>query len=130
MTTTRSQIISLIGELTFNELHLLAKECEDTYGFPLTISNFEIKQPKKKEYDLLLVSCDNCKLATVKSLKDLLNISLKEAKDLVDNAPAIIMTTVLDEGIGLKFTKSIEELNKAREILSKFGAEIKIRQKI
>ena len=62
----------------------------------------------KSEFDVVLKSAGGSKLAVVKLVKELTGLGLKEAKDLVDNAPSSIKEAVSkDDAEGLK--KSLEE---------------------
>lgn len=62
----------------------------------------------KTEFDVILKSPGGSKLAVVKLVKELTGLGLKEAKDLVDNAPSNIKEAVSkDDAEGLK--KSLEE---------------------
>jgi large subunit ribosomal protein L7/L12 len=45
---------------------------------------------EKTEFDIMLNSAGAAKLAVVKEVKNLLGVGLKDAKDLVDGAPAAI----------------------------------------
>lgn len=45
---------------------------------------------EKTEFDIMLNSAGAAKLAVVKEVKNLLGVGLKDAKDLVDGAPAVI----------------------------------------
>jgi len=56
------------------------------------------------------------KLKVVKEVKELLNLGLKEAKDLVDSAPATIKSGV-----------SKDEAEKIKATLVEAGAEIEIK---
>lgn len=49
---------------------------------------------EKTEFDVHLVSAGSAKLAVVKEVKNLLGVGLKEAKELVDGAPAVIKEAV------------------------------------
>ncbi|MBP7173437.1 MAG: 50S ribosomal protein L7/L12 [Cloacibacterium sp.] len=63
---------------------------------------------EKTEFDVILKSAGASKLAIVKLVKDLTGAGLKEAKDMVDGAPAPIKTAVSkDEAEALK--KQLEE---------------------
>ncbi len=62
----------------------------------------------KSEFDVVLKAAGGSKLAVVKLVKELTGLGLKEAKDLVDNAPSPIKEGVSkDEAEGMK--KSLEE---------------------
>lgn len=63
---------------------------------------------EKSEFDVILKSAGASKLAIVKLVKDLTGAGLKEAKDIVDGAPASIKTGIpKDEAEALK--KQLEE---------------------
>ena len=63
---------------------------------------------EKSEFDVVLTAAGGSKLAVVKLVKELTGLGLKEAKELVDNAPNNIKEAVSkDEAEGLK--KSLEE---------------------
>ena len=58
---------------------------------------------EKTEFDVVLNSAGSAKLAVVKEVKNLLGVGLKEAKELVDGAPAPIKTAVpKDEAESIK----------------------------
>ena len=63
---------------------------------------------EKTEFNVVLKAAGGSKLAVVKLVKELRGLGLKEAKDLVDNAPSPIKEGVSkDEAEGMK--KSLEE---------------------
>ena len=63
---------------------------------------------EKSEFDVVLTAAGGSKLAVVKLVKELTGLGLKEAKELVDNAPSSIKESVSkDEAEGLR--KSLEE---------------------
>lgn len=63
---------------------------------------------EKSEFDVVLNAAGGSKLAVVKLVKELTGLGLKEAKELVDNAPSNIKEAVSkDEAEGFK--KSLEE---------------------
>jgi large subunit ribosomal protein L7/L12 len=70
------------------------------------------KKEEKKEkeaYDIELTSFDPAKkIVLIKEVKNLLNLGLKDAKDLVEKAPTIIMKAV-------KKDKTEEILNKLKD---------------
>ena len=63
---------------------------------------------EKTEFDVILKAAGGSKLAVVKLVKELTGLGLKEAKELVDNAPSNIKEDVAkDEAEGFK--ASLEE---------------------
>lgn len=71
---------------------------------------------EQTEFDVILKSSGAEKLKVVKEVKTLLNLGLKEAKDLVDGAPATLKE---------KATK--EEANTLKTALEAVGAEVEVK---
>jgi len=71
---------------------------------------------EKSEFDVILKSAGASKLAIVKLVKDINNIGLKEAKDLVDAVPATI-----------KEKASKEEAESVKKKLEEAGAEVELK---
>ena len=108
----------LVG-LTVKEVNELADILKDEYGIePASAAAVAVAAgpgagggdaaEAKSEFDFVLKSAGGSKLAVVKLVKELTGLGLKEAKDLVDNAPSSIKEAVSkDDAEGLK--KSLEE---------------------
>jgi len=108
----------LVG-LTVKEVNELADILKDEYGIePAAAAAVAVAAgpgagggdaaEAKSEFDVVLKSAGGSKLAVVKLVKELTGLGLKEAKDLVDNAPSSIKEAVSkDDAEGLK--KSLEE---------------------
>ncbi len=108
----------LVG-LTVKEVNELADILKDEYGIePAAAAAVAVAAgpsagggdaaETKSEFDVVLKSAGGSKLAVVKLVKELTGLGLKEAKDLVDNAPSSIKEAVSkDDAEGLK--KSLEE---------------------
>ena len=63
---------------------------------------------EKSEFDVILTAPGGAKLAVVKAVKELTGLGLKEAKEIVDNAPSPVKEGVAkDEAEALK--KQLEE---------------------
>ena len=106
--------------LTVKEVSELADILKEEYGIepaasaPVAVAGGaaagggEAAAEEKSEFDVVLTAAGGSKLAVVKLVKELTGLGLKEAKDLVDNAPSNIKEAVSkDEAEGLK--KSLEE---------------------
>ncbi|MBK7636198.1 MAG: 50S ribosomal protein L7/L12 [Saprospiraceae bacterium] len=87
--------------LTVKEVTELAQILKDEYGIEPAAAAVAVAAPaaggaavdapvEKTEFDVHLTSSGAHKLAFVKEVKTLLNLGLKEAKDLVDAAPSVI----------------------------------------
>ena len=105
--------------LTVKEVNELADILKDEYGIEPSASAVAVAGPaggagvaeaaeEKSEFTVVLKAAGGAKLAVVKLVKELTGLGLKEAKDLVDNAPSNIKEDIgKDEAEGMK--KSLEE---------------------
>ena len=105
--------------LTVKEVSELADILKDEYGIQPAAAAVAVAGPaaggaagdageEKSEFDVVLTAAGGSKLAVVKLVKELTGLGLKEAKDLVDNAPSPIKEGIAkDEAEALK--KSLEE---------------------
>jgi len=119
------QIAETLVNLTVKEVNELANILKDDYGIEPAAAAVAIAAPgaggggevavEQTEFDVILKSSGASKLAVVKLVKELTGQGLKEAKELVDSAPATIKTAVSkDEAEGLK--KSLEEAGAEVEV--------------
>ena len=114
--------------LTVKEVNELADILKDEYGIepaaaavavaagPGAGGGAEGGAEEQSEFDVVLNSAGAAKLKVVKEVKTLLGIGLKDAKDLVDNAPGTIK-----EGV------SKEEAESLKSALEAAGAEVELK---
>ena len=99
--------------LTVKEVSELADILKDEYGIEPAAAAVAVAGPtaggggdaasEKSEFDIILKAAGGSKLAVVKLVKELTGLGLKEAKDIVDGAPAPIKEGVAkDEAEALK----------------------------
>lgn len=105
--------------LTVKEVNELADILKEEYGIEPAAAAVAVAGPaagggdaaggeEKSEFDVILTAAGGSKLAVVKLVKELTGLGLKEAKGIVDSAPAPVKEGVSkDEAEGLK--KSLEE---------------------
>ena len=103
--------------LTVKEVNELATILKDEYGIEPAAAAVSVAGPaagcgesaeEQSEFTVVLKSAGGSKLAVVKLVKELTGLGLKEAKGLVDSAPANVKEAVSkDEAEGLK--SSLEE---------------------
>lgn len=103
--------------LTVKEVNELANILKEEYGIEPAAAAVAVAGPagggeeaaeEKSEFDVILKAAGASKLAVVKLVKELTGLGLKEAKGIVDSAPAPIKEGISkDEAEGLK--KSLEE---------------------
>ncbi|WP_070137995.1 50S ribosomal protein L7/L12 [Crocinitomix algicola] len=111
--------------LTVKEVNELAEILKEEYGIePAAAAAVAVAGPAgggeaaeaKTEFDVILKSAGGSKLAVVKLVKELTGKGLKEAKELVDSAPA-----TLKEGV------SEDEANGLKSSLEEAGAEVEVK---
>ncbi len=104
--------------LTVKEVNELADILKDEYGIEPaaaavaaaagTAAGGDAEAEEQTEFDVILKAAGGSKLAVVKLVKELTGLGLKEAKGIVDSAPAPIKEGISkDEAEGLK--ASLEE---------------------
>ena len=86
--------------LTVKEVSELADILKEEYGIEPAAAAVAVSSPassgggdaaeEKSEFDVILKAAGGSKLAVVKLVKELTGLGLKEAKDIVDGAPAPI----------------------------------------
>ena len=110
--------------LTVKEVNELATILKDEYGIEPAAAAVAVAGPaaggdaaeEQTEFDVILKAAGSSKLAVVKLVKELTGSGLKEAKEMVDSAPA-----ALKEGIA----KDEAEALKAQ--LEAAGAEVELK---
>lgn len=118
------EIAKQISEMTLGEVKELLDELK-TYGIEPSVGSAVIQttssdndksaNKEKTSFNLFLKSSGNNKIAIIKIVKTITNSGLKEAKDIVDNAPSMIK-----EGL------SKDEANSLKEQLEAQGAEVEL----
>ncbi len=110
--------------LTVKEVNELAQILKDEYGIepaaaPVAVAAAAADAPvveEKTQFDVVLKAAGAQKLAVVKLVKELTSLGLKEAKELVDNAP-----NAVKEGI------SKDEAEALKKALEEAGAEVELK---
>ena len=95
--------------LTVKDVKELADILKEEYGAAAA-------EAEQTEFDVILKSAGAAKLAVVKLVKELTGLGLKEAKEVVDKAPA-----------PLKEKVSKEEANSLKTQLEEAGAEVELK---
>ena len=104
MSVTREQIIETIGGMSVLELMDLVKEMESKFGVSATaampamgfmpaqaeVQEAAPEEEEKSEYTVVLVASGDKKIQVIKEVRAVTSLALKEAKELVDNAPSNI----------------------------------------
>ncbi|MEZ0005787.1 MULTISPECIES: 50S ribosomal protein L7/L12 [Flavobacterium] len=117
------QFAEQLVNLTVKEVNDLATILKDEYGIEPAAAAVVVSgggdagaaAEEQTEFTVVLKDAGASKLAVVKAVKELTGLGLKEAKDLVDAAPANVKEGVSkDEAEGLK--KSLEEAGAVVEL--------------
>jgi len=124
--TTKEDVIKFIESMTVLELSQLVKELEDKFGVtaaaPVAVAAASAAGPaqqaaaeEKTEFDTILTGFGENKIQVIKVIRQITNLGLKEAKDLVDGVPKPIKEGVSkDEAADIK--KKITEAGGTVEI--------------
>ena len=97
---TTAEFIEAIKELTVLELNELVKACEEEFGVSaaagvvVAAAGPAEEVEEKTEFDVELTEVGPNKVKVIKVVRELTGLGLKEAKDVVDNAPKMIKEAV------------------------------------
>jgi len=90
------KFVEEIKTLTVLELAELVSAIEEEFGVTAAAPVAVVAGPaaaaaeEKTEFDVVLVEAGASKMGVIKAVKELTGLGLKEAKDLVDNAPKTV----------------------------------------
>ncbi|MFA0889261.1 MAG: 50S ribosomal protein L7/L12 [Synergistales bacterium] len=123
---TREEIIKAIEEMSVLELSQLVKDLEEKFGvsaaapammaMPVAAAAAAPVEEEKTEFDVILKSAGSNKIGTIKVVREITSLGLKEAKELVDNPPKAV-----------KEGASKEEAEEIKKKLVEAGAEVEIK---
>ena len=111
--------------LSVKDVQELAKILKEEYGIEPAAAAVVVAadgagagaaEAEQTEFDVILTAAGTAKLGVIKAVKEALGLGLKEAKDLVDKAPATIKEKV-----------SKAEAERLKDILTEAGAEVEIK---
>ena len=126
MAIATEDFIKQIDELTVLELNNLVKALEDHYGVSAAAAVAAAPAAgggaaaaavveEKTEFDVVLKAAGDKKINVIKAVREVTSLGLKEAKDLVESAPATVKEAVSkDEAESIK--KKFEEAGATIEI--------------
>lgn len=125
---TKEEILDAISSMTVLELSELLSEFEERFGVtaaapvaaaaaaPAGGGGDAAAAEEQDEFDVVLTSAGDKKIQVIKEVRSLTNLGLKEAKDLVDNAPKPVLEKV-----------SKEDAEKAKEALEAAGGAVELK---
>ena len=95
---TTAEFIEAIKELSVLELNELVKACEEEFGVSAAAgvvvaaagAGAAEEAEEKTEFDVELTEVGPNKVKVIKVVREITGLGLKEAKELVDNAPKVV----------------------------------------
>jgi large subunit ribosomal protein L7/L12 len=97
MAMAKAEILDAISNMTVLELSELIKDMEEKFGVSAAATAVAVAAPaagaaapaaeEKTEFDVILTGAGDNKVNTIKIVRQITGLGLKEAKDLVDGAP-------------------------------------------
>ncbi|MBU5214726.1 MULTISPECIES: 50S ribosomal protein L7/L12 [Heyndrickxia] len=120
---TKEQIIEAVKEMTVLELNDLVKAIEEEFGVtaaaPVAVVGGAAggdAAAEKTEFDVVLANAGAQKIKVIKVVREITGLGLKEAKEVVDNAPKS-----LKEGVAK------EEAEEIKAKLEEVGASVEVK---
>jgi large subunit ribosomal protein L7/L12 len=97
MAIAKQEILEAISSMTVLELSQLIKDMEEKFGVSAAAATVAVAAPaagggaaaaeEKTEFTVMLIAAGENKVNTIKAVREVTGLGLKEAKDLVDGAP-------------------------------------------
>ena len=128
MAIAKQDILDAIGSMSVLELSQLIKDMEEKFGVSAAAATVAVAAPgagggaaaapaeEKTEFTVILAAAGENKVNTIKAVREVTSLGLKEAKDLVDGAPKPIK-----EGISKADAEAIKKK------MEEAGAKVEIK---
>jgi large subunit ribosomal protein L7/L12 len=100
---TKEQVVDFLSKMSVLDLAALTKELEDKWGVkaaPVAVAaapgaaaaggGAAAPAPEQTEFTVVLTDAGANKIGVIKAVREVTNLGLKEAKDLVDGAPKTV----------------------------------------
>jgi large subunit ribosomal protein L7/L12 len=124
------ELLAQFKEMTLLELSEFVKQFEETFGVtaaaPVAVAApaagaagggaTEEVVEEQDEFDVVLEAAGDKKIQVIKEVRSLTSLGLKEAKDLVDGAPKVVLEKVAKDAA-----------DKARAALEEAGATVTVK---
>ena len=121
MSITKDQIIEAVAAMSVMDVVELISAMEEKFGVSAAAAVAVAAGPveaaeEKTEFDVILKAAGANKVAVIKAVRGATGLGLKEAKDLVESAPA-----ALKEGV------SKDDAEALKKALEEAGAEVEVK---
>ncbi|MEQ1601924.1 MAG: 50S ribosomal protein L7/L12 [Methylophilaceae bacterium] len=117
MAISKAEILDAIASLSVLELSELIKDLEEKFGVSAAAAVAVAAAPtagaaaaaeEQTEFDVILTGAGDNKVGTIKAVREITALGLKEAKDLVDGAPKAVKEGVSKADADAALKKLIE----------------------
>ncbi len=126
MAIAKQEILDAIGNMSVLELSQLIKDMEEKFGVSAAAASISVAAPaagaaaavaeEKTEFTVILAAAGENKVNTIKAVREVTSLGLKEAKDLVDGAPKAVK-----EGVSKADAEAVKKK------LEEAGAKVEIK---
>jgi large subunit ribosomal protein L7/L12 len=123
---TKEQVVDFLSQMSVLDLAALTKELEDKWGVkaapvavaaaPAAGGGAAAPAAEQTEFTIILTDAGANKIGVIKAVREVTNLGLKEAKDLVDGAPKTVK-----EGVNKADAESIKKK------LTEAGAKVDVK---
>ena len=105
MAVSKEEILDTIANMSVLDLSALIKEMEEKFGVSAAAAAVAVAAPggaapgaaavaEKDSFDVVLAAIGDNKVGVIKAVRAITSLGLKEAKDLVESAPATVKEAV------------------------------------
>ncbi len=125
-TISKEDILQAVANMSVMDVVDLVKAMEEKFGVsaqaavavagPAAGAAAGEPAEEKTEFNVIMTKIGENKIAVIKAIRTITNLGLKEAKDMVESAPAAVK-----EGVNK------EEADKVKKLLEEAGAAIEIK---
>lgn len=120
---TKEQILDAVSKMSVMDLVDLISEMEEKFGVsaaaaaaPVAAAGGEAAPAEEQtSFDVVMSSFGDNKVSVIKAVRTITGLGLKEAKDMVEGAPATVKEGVTKEEAG-EFKKQLEEAGASVEL--------------
>ena len=126
MAIAKQEILDAISSMTVLELSQLIKDMEEKFGVSAAAASIAVAAPaagagaaaaeEQTEFNVILAAAGENKVNTIKAVREVTGLGLKEAKDLVDGAPKAVK-----EGVNKADAEA------AKKKLEEAGAKVEVK---
>lgn len=126
MAVSKEDILETISNMTVMEVVDLVEAMEEKFGVSAAVATVAAAaspngggaaevQEEQTEFDVVMTSFGSTKVAVIKVVRAMTSLGLKEAKDLVESAPATIKEGVTKDEAE-EFKKQLEDAGASVEV--------------